>query len=186
MNKRIAIILDDINKAKDQGLWTQFKDLLKRRCSKKQKRPIFTIENGDAIVLEFASRQAEYYVEKQYLQLLTNGYVRSPLATLVPEENTFFFMKDYKKLYNFLLDLLELQENETGVIRLIIDEPVRPVVHFKHQIKEKITIYERFVKIGWNTYKRQFDFRTGKEYINLDGTKLFIAYDRNGNEYLVV
>lgn len=190
MNRRIAIILDDITQAKKQGLWTQFKDLLRRRCNKKQKRPIFAIENGDALILEFANQQAEYYVEKQYIQLLANGYVRSPLATLVPEENTFFFMKNYKQLYNLIRDLLEVQEDETGTIRIVVAEAPRPqpktVVHFKMQIKEKITIFERFVKIGWNTYKRQFDFFTGREYIDIDGNRLYIKYDRSGREYLDV
>lgn len=184
MNKRIAIILDDLTQAKKQGMWSQFKDILKRRCTKKQRRPIFTVENGDAIILEFHNQQAEYYVEKQYLQAIANGYTRSPLATLVPEKNEFFLMKNYKTLYNLLRDLLEIQSDETGVIRLVVEEPVRPVVKFKYQVKEKVTIYERFVRIGWNTYKRQFDFFTGKEYINVDGNILYIKYDRYGREYL--
>jgi hypothetical protein len=42
------------------------------------------------------------------------------------------------------------------------------------------------VKIGWNTYKRQFDFFTGREYIDIDGSRLYIKYDRSGREYLDV
>lgn len=186
MNRRIAIILDDITQAKKQGLWTQFKDLLRRRCNKKQRRPIFAIENGDALILEFANQQAEYYVEKQYIQLLANGYVRSPLATLVPEENTFFFMKNYKQIYNLLQELLDLENEERGVIRVVVQEPVRPVIHFKTQIKEKIVIFERFVKIGWNTYKRRFDFISGLDFINVDGTIFYVKLDRYGREYLDV
>lgn len=187
MNRRIAIIIDDIDRAKKQGFWSQLKDLLRKKCTKKQKRPIFTIGNGDAIILELNNQQTEYYVEKQYLQLLTNGYVKSPLATLIPEENTFFFMKNYTQIYNLLRDLLELQQDETSVIRIVVEEPKpRPVVAFKMQIKEKITIFDRFVKIGWNSYKRQFDLFSGREYIVVDGTTLWIRQDRLGREYLDV
>ena len=185
MNRRIAIIIDDIAQAKKQGYWSQLRDLFRKKCTKKQRRPIFTIENGDAFILELANQQAEYYVEKQYLQLLTNGYVKSPLATLIPEENTFFFMKNYTQIYNLLRDLLELQQDETNVIRVVVERP-KPVVAFKMQIKEKITIFDRFVKIGWNSYKRQFDLFSGREYIVVDGTTLWIRQDRLGREYLDV
>jgi len=187
MNKRIAIIIDDITQAKKQGYWSQLKDLLRRRCTKKQKRPIFGIENGDAFIVEFTNQQAEYYVEKQYIELLTNGYVKSPFATLVPEENTFSLMKNYKQVYNLLRDLLELQNDETGVIRVVVEKPQpKTIIKFKTEIKEKITIYERFVKIGWNSYKRKFDYFTGRDYITVDGTVFWIKQDRLGREYLDV
>jgi len=189
MNKRIAIIIDDINQAKKQGFWSQLTELLRKRCTKKQKRPIFTIKNGDAFIIELNNQQSEYYVEKQYLELLTNGYVKSPLANLIPEENTFFFMKNYTQIYNLLRDFLELQQDETATIRFVVEEPIpqpKTVVAFKVQIKEKITIFDRFVKIGWHSYRRQLDLFNGREYIVVDGTRLWIRQDRLGREYLDV
>lgn len=186
MNRRIAIIIDDINQAKQKGLYAQFKDFLRKKLCRKQNTPIFFIDNGDAFVLEFEKQEAKYSLEKQFIQLLTNGYVRSPQAVNFPEENIFYLMKDYERIINLLNDLLELQNDERGVIRLVVEEPVKPVVHFKVQIKEKIKIFERFVKIGWNTYKRRFDFLTGLDYIVVDGTTLYVRYDKYGREYLDV
>lgn len=187
MNNRIAIILDDITQAKKQGCWAKFKNLLKRKVRKNQRHPILSLQNGDALILELDDTQASYYAERDYLQLLTNGYVRSPLATLVPEENTFFFMKNYNQIFELLQNLLDLEDDEQGVIRVVVQEPVRrvkPVIRFRAEIKEKITIFERFVKIGWNTYKRKYSFLNNCDFIEVDGTVFYIKMDRYGNEYL--
>lgn len=184
MNKRIAIIIDDIIQANEKGVLTQIRNYIKQHFTKKSKKSL-TLKVGDAIILDINGQNRYYSEETNFIERKNNFFVRSVLASSIPDKNTFYLMNDYKKLYNYIQDLLDLSNNDREVVRFVVEEPVRPKVRVKTTIRENIRIFERFVKIGWNCYKRRYDYTSGLDFIDVDGDIFFIKEDRRGNEYLV-
>lgn len=181
MNRISAIIIDDITQAKKKGVFTKFKNFLKSLCPK-QLETIIVVDNGDGFLIDLNKRS--YSVKKNlYKNLFVNGYSRLNLSSLIPEDNTYYLMRDYERIVKLFSRLLDQEEDND--LDIFIEHPRRSKkLNYKVQITEGITIFDRFVKIGWNTYMRNFSFARGKDYINVDGQILYIKEDRYGREYL--
>jgi hypothetical protein len=98
--------------------------------------------------------------------------------------NKYFLMKDFEEFLKLLTSYTEKPKPRTVEFEVTIEIP-RPKKLKKVTTYEKITILERWVKIGYKMYRRHLDVYTGEEYIIVDGDTYEIKSDRNGTEYLV-
>jgi hypothetical protein len=92
-------------------------------------------------------------------------------------------MSDFERLVKLLTSFVEEPEEPCCEIEVTIEVP-RPKKLRKVTTYDKITILERWVKIGFQMYRRQLDVFTGDEYIVVDGDVYNIKRDRYGREYL--
>lgn len=189
MNKDFAIIIDNLLAA------GEFQDLLRRkRFTNLEKNLLGFSSNakpnlGDAFVLNFGKNQNTYKVEKNFMNMLANGYTpkKKLLEVIPPQRQIFSLMKNKNIILQLINDLLDTQQNERSVIELVVAKPEpRPITVTTVQVKvrEKISIFDRFVKIGYKVYKRQYDFWSGNDYIEVDDNIYFIKTDKYGREYL--
>jgi hypothetical protein len=110
------------------------------------------------------------------------------------EEGSFFDVEPKAKKYNLMRDFETLVELLSS---LCCEERSRPEVEIEVTVEvprpkklrkvttyEKVTILERWVKIGYKLYRRHFDAFTGDEYIVVNGDVYYIKENRCGQEYL--
>jgi hypothetical protein len=93
-------------------------------------------------------------------------------------------MSDFERLVDLLTSFVEEPERKPCYEVEVTIEVPRPKKLRKVTTYDKITILERWVKIGYKMYRRQFDCFTGEEYIIVDGDVYDIKCDRYGREYL--
>ena len=96
-----------------------------------------------------------------------------------------FLMRNFDELIDILKDICEepKRKERKYEIEVTIERPKRKKLQ-KVEVYDKITILERWVKIGYKMYRRQFDRWSGDEYIVVDGDVYEIRHDRYGREYL--
>jgi len=97
--------------------------------------------------------------------------------------NKYFLMKDFEKVLELLRLYAEEPVENTVDIEITIEIP-KPKKLKKVTTYEKITVLERWVKIGYKMYRRHFNPWTGDSYIVVDGDVYDIKSDRYGREYL--
>jgi len=97
--------------------------------------------------------------------------------------NKFNLMRDFEQLVKYISSLIEEPKEDKYEVEITIELP-KPKKVKKVTTYEKITIMERWVKIGYQMYRRQFDNWTGEEFIIVDGDVYLIKNDRYGREYL--
>jgi hypothetical protein len=97
--------------------------------------------------------------------------------------NKYFLMRDFDELIKLLTSYVEEPKRKTIEVEVTIEVP-KPKRLKKVTTYEKITIFERWVKIGYKMYRRHLDVYTGEEYILVDGDVYEIKCDRYGQEYL--
>jgi len=116
---------------------------------------------------------------------------RSPLFRcgsdeFIAETNKYLLMRDFDKLVKLLKEYLgdePKRKSKEYEIEVTIERPKAKKLR-KVTTYDKITILERWVKIGYKMYRRQFDSWSGDEYIVVDGDVYEIKHDRYGREYL--
>jgi hypothetical protein len=103
--------------------------------------------------------------------------------------NKYFLMRDFDKLVKLLSEYCDedckckrVKDNKYE-IEITVEVP-KPKKLRKVTTYDKVTILERWVKIGYEMYRRQFDWKTGDEYIVVDGDVYLIKCGRDGIEYL--
>lgn len=92
-------------------------------------------------------------------------------------------MRDFEELVELLSTFVEEPKEDTYEIEITFERP-KPKKLKKVTTYEKITILERWVKIGYKMYRRHFNVWTGESYIVVDGDVYNIKSDRYGREYL--
>jgi hypothetical protein len=188
MNNKYVIVIEKKKLATERGVMRQLKDFLRKNFCPKPKYtlcdPLRYLNEGDAIVVDFSSGRPEYHVESNYIQVLTYGYARTQKSFSDSDKQLLFLMKDYARIIQMFNDLLERQQDETTVIEVVVKSPPKPKRRLTIEVWEKITVLERFVKIGLRTFTRHFNIWTGEEYIVVDGDVFYIRNDRHGREYL--
>jgi hypothetical protein len=98
--------------------------------------------------------------------------------------NKFNLMRDFEQLVKLLQSFCDEPRREKEYdIEITIEVP-KPKKLRKVTTYEKITILERWVKIGYKMYRRHFDSWTGDSYIVVDGDVYNIKCDRYGTEFL--
>jgi len=194
MNKTIAIVIEDKKKATEKGLFKSvYQSLLKKFSPKRRYLDVLVeskIKNGDAIILEIGDKKSYYQVEKDFYNFLSDlTYTKSSKAFSVSDENTLLLMRDYKKIKRLieqLIDPLYEEDDNKTVITLQVSKP-KPkytVERVKYVTADPVYIYRDYVRVGWDSFKRQFDPFSGNSYVKIDGKKFYIDIDRNGKEYL--
>jgi len=191
MSKTIAIVIEDKKKASERGIFKSVYDRIIKKFSPKRRFFDVIVErrinNGDALVLEFGDKNY-YQLEKNFFNFTGDlSYTKSSKAFSVTNENTLLLMRDLKKIIQ-LLDLADLyydyDDNKT-VIRIVSKpKPKYTVKRVKYLTADPVYIYTDYVRVGWDSFRRQFDPWTGDSYIKVDGKKFYIDTDRNGKEYL--
>lgn len=92
-------------------------------------------------------------------------------------------MRDFEQLVKLLSSFVEEPKEEVYEFEVTIEVP-KPKKLYKATTYEKITILERWVKIGYKMYRRHFNVWSGESYIVVDGDVYDIKTDRYGREYL--
>jgi hypothetical protein len=111
-------------------------------------------------------------------ELIQGGWCRER------SNNEYNLMRDFEKIVELLASFYEEPKEPKYEIEVIVELP-KPKKLRKVTVYDKITILERWVKIGYQMYRRQVDAWTGDEYIIVDGDVYEIKSDRYGREYLV-
>lgn len=95
-------------------------------------------------------------------------------------------MSDFEQIIRMLDAMCSKPKKEDVYeIEIVFEKPKpKPKKLVKVTTFDKISIFERWVKIGYEMYRRQLDSSTGDEYIVVDGDIYYIKYDRQGKEYL--
>ena len=103
----------------------------------------------------------------------------------IVKENKYNLMNDFDRLVELLTSFVEERKERKPKYEyeITIEVPKRKKVR-KVTTYDKITILERWVKIGYKMYRRQFDAYSGDEYIVVDGDVYEIKQDHYGKEYL--
>jgi len=161
--KHIAIELDSKEKKTNKCFFTKLIDSL----SSKLKREKHPITKKLRVLLE----QEDF----EYENVIQFGSTAST--------NKYFLMRDFDELVKLLQKFCEEPKEKEYEIEITIEVPKRKKFK-KVDVYEKITILERWVKIGYKMYRRQFDPWTGDEFIIVDGDTYNIKHDRYGKEFL--
>jgi hypothetical protein len=189
--KRFAIIMDNEDKSRNKSYFTRLIDSLSEKLSSK-KRP--TIESKIQVLLrncEFSHRDTIYVDEDLNFEqsLFRSDSLYFNNKKKANNNNKYFLMRDFDKLIKLLSEYCDEpcsckrhKDNEYEV-EVTVEVPKRKKLR-KVTTYDKITILERWVKIGYEMYRRQFDWKTGDEYIVVDGDVYEIRRDRYGKEYL--
>ena len=116
-----------------------------------------------------------------------HGYTIDVECDEIVNTNKYFLMRDFDKLVKLLNEYLgdkpKVKKSKEYEIEITIERPkvkkLRKVTSY-----DKVTILERWVKIGYEMYRRQLDSFTGVEFIVVDDDVYLIKRDRYGREYL--
>ena len=185
MNKfeQFAIILDDPRKSKNT---TCFKKLINALSEKLTNHRPGTVE-AQNILKMYRSIQKEasygdgFFVRSSSFEhdLLKDAFRKSSAST-----KQFNLMRDFESLLELLASICEEPKRKREIDIEITVEVPRPKKLKKVTSYEKITILERWVKIGFQMYPKNFDTFSGEEYIVVDGDVYLIKQNRYGQEYL--
>jgi hypothetical protein len=165
--KQFAIILDGEEKKTNKTVFQQLIDSL--RGKKEKKDPIKHKLQDLLSSSEFAFEQ-EFRVGGE------------------ANRNKYFLMRDFDELVDLLSSYCDDEpkrkhKDNKYEIEVTVELPKRKRIK-NVTVYDKITILERWVKIGYHLYRRQFDPWSGTEYIVVDGDIYDVKSDRNGREYL--
>jgi hypothetical protein len=100
----------------------------------------------------------------------------------------YFLMRDFRDLVDLISSYCEednfhsCRKNRKG--RYDIEVTIEVPRKKKVTVYDKVTILERWVKVGYDMYRKQFDPWTGREYVVIDGDVYDIKRNRYGKEYL--
>jgi len=181
---RFAIILDEKETKVNKNIFTRLINSLSEKLSTKQ-RP--TMESK----LRGLLSQCDFSYGKRICIDEDFDFVPTGKWRLSANTNKYLLMRDFDKLIEILTDYCDepckckrhKKSNEYEV-EITIETPKAKKLR-KVTTRDKITILERWVKIGYDMYRRQFDWKTGEEFIVVDGDVFVIKYDCNtGKEYL--
>jgi hypothetical protein len=103
----------------------------------------------------------------------------------------YFLMRDFEDLVELLTSCCDdsdscrckKSKSRNYEFEITVEVPRRKALK-KVTVYDKVTIMERWVKIGYKLYRRHFDAWTGDEYIVVNGQTYDIKSDRYGREYL--
>jgi hypothetical protein len=167
--KHFAIVLDNeekkVNKSLFQRLIASIKGKFQRRHPLED-RLQYLLENEDF----------------EYEGIIHVGDQKS--------ENKYFLMRDFENIVRLIQEFCDDECTCRGDRRhdgkdyeITIELPKRKKLR-KVTVYDKVTILERWVKIGYDMYRKHSDPWTGEEYIIVDGDTYDIRRDRYGKEYL--
>jgi hypothetical protein len=165
LKRNVSIVMDNEDTKKNKCFFTKLIDSLSDKLRGK-KHPITT-------KLQELLAQEEF----EYESIIHFGSRES--------SNKQFLMRNFDELVDLLKEFCEepKRKEREYEIEITVERPKRRKLK-KVDVYEKITILERWVKIGYKMYRRQFDSFSGDEYIVVDGDVYDIRRDRYGREYL--
>jgi hypothetical protein len=166
LKKEFAIVMDGEDQKTNKNFFTRLIDGLTRKL-KREKHPVTT-----------RLRELLEQDEFEYESIIQVGKANN---------NKYFLMRDFDKLFDLLKDVCEdcpKRKEREYEVEITIERPKRKKLK-KVTVYDKVTILERWVKIGYKMYRRQFDCYSGDEYIVVDGDTYEIRRDRYGKEHLV-
>jgi hypothetical protein len=183
--KSFAIVLDEGKKEEHVSC---FKRLYRSVFGSKKKPTTIAMEN---IKKMFKTIKTESTVGDRFFvkdnsfefELLRRTKCRNKFCANTTEYN---LMRDFERLVELLTSFVEEPKckcKPAYEVEVTIELP-RPKKLRKVTTYDKITILERWVKIGYEMYRRQFDVFSGDEYIVVDGDVYYIKCNRHGQEYL--
>jgi hypothetical protein len=181
--KRFAIIMDEQDKSRNKSFFTRLIDSLSEKLRRGQ-RPTMESKLRDLLDQCDFSYGRRICIDEDF------DFVPTGKWRLSANTNKYFLMRDFDKLLDILTDYCDEpckckrhKKSNDYEVEITIETPKRKKLR-KVTTYDKVTILERWVKIGYDMYRKQFDYKTGKEYIVVDGDVYIIKYDRYGNEYL--
>jgi hypothetical protein len=180
--KRFAIIMDEKEEKTNKNVFSKLIDSISEKLSGK-KRPVVK-EKLQKLLIECNFKQGKRVCIDEDFDFIRTGDWRLSANT-----NKYFLMRDFDKLVELLSEYCDdectckRRKDNKYEIEITVEVPKRKKVR-KITTFDKITILERWVKIGYDMYRRQFNYRTGEEYIVVDGDVYDIKVDRHGKEYL--
>lgn len=179
--KQFAIILDDVKPKENKSFFRKLIDSVSEKLIKKNRPDVrkkidellfnVSFDYGDA--LSFGDD-----LDLTYIPRAKRKY------TLSADTDKYFLMRDFDELLELLEEAIEVKPKKSNKyeIEITIETPKRKKLQV--DVYGKITILERWVKIGYEMYRRRFNGFTGDEYIIVDGDTYYIRRDRYGREYL--
>jgi len=180
--KRFAIIMDEEDKSRNKSYFNRLIDSLSEKL-KGKKRPTVESKLRDLLSHADFSYGKRICIDEDF------DFIPTGKWRLSANTNKYFLMRDFDKLVSLLSDycdddcVCKRRKDNKYEIEITVEVPKRKKVR-KITTFDKITILERWVKIGYDMYRRQFNYRTGEEYIVVDGDVYDIKVDRHGKEYL--
>lgn len=161
-----------------------------------RKKSLKNIETGNIIVFGDASGNIDYdyRVETDHTKLSHLDGRKFKVYDLIVD-----FEKVIKRLKKFANEneesylLVKDEDSEVNVTEININlnlhkkRPlsVTPIAIIRQELTEdKVTIFDNWVKIGYNQYDIYTDLFTGKEWIYVSGNKFFVKEDKFGRKYL--
>lgn len=179
--KTIDIVLDTNKKDEQVSL---FKKLISSFCTKKKRPGTVAMENIRKMYKFVKSPENNF---NKTIRINNLNFEYDILGLLDPRHlqssNRLKLMRDFEQLVKLLSSFVEEPKEDTYEIEIVIETP-KPKKLKKVTTYEKITILERWVKIGYKMYRRNFNVWTGESYIVVDGDVYDIKSDRYGREYL--
>ena len=174
--KSFDLILD-IEEQKERVCW--FKKLFNRFTCKKRPSTI-AMENIRKMFKEVNTEK-----RVRGFRVHNECFEHDLLSELTRERSSkeYNLMRNFEELVELLSSFVEERRKPAYEIEVTIEVP-RPKKLRKVTVYDKITILERWVKIGYKMYRRQFDAWTGDEYIIVNGDTYDIKCDHYGKEYL--
>jgi hypothetical protein len=185
--KRFAIIMDEKEETTNKNIFCKLIDSISDKLSG-TKRPVVEDRVKKLLIECDFSRKNTIYVDED-LNFKTSFFKSGSFYHGKKADNKYFLMRDFDKLVKLLSEYCDedctckRHKGNKFDIEITIETP-KPKKLRKVTTYDKITILERWVKIGYEMYRRQFDYKTGDEYIVVDGDVYIIKCDRNGKEYL--
>jgi hypothetical protein len=186
MNKfeSFAIILDAEPK-KRANYFKRLVNALGKKLGKTVKHRPGTIAARNLLKMYRAVQESNVY--ENTLLVRNNSFefdlLKETQRRFTSEVKQYQLMKHFEELVELLAGVCEEPRGREIEIEFEIEVP-KPKKLRKVTTYEKITILERWVKIGFKMYRRHLDVWTGDEYIVVDGDIFYIKQNRYGQEYL--
>lgn len=179
--KTLDIVLD-VEKKKEQV--SLFKKLVNSLCTRKKRPTTTALENIRKMYKTLKHEEVYPHSAISIKNLNFEFEILNALdASRSISANKLNLMRDFERLVELLSTFVEEPKEDTYEIEITFERP-KPKKVKKVTTYEKITILERWVKIGYKMYRRQFNPWTGESYIVVDGDVYNIKSDRYGREYL--
>lgn len=175
--RQFAIIMDEEKPKKNRNIFQKLIDSVSEKLSPKKTEKLHKI----LIECDFDQKDTLYIDEDFNFK---SKLFRCGSEEFVADTNKYFLMRDFDKLVKLLSEFCEEpKRSKEYEIEITIERPKRKKL-CKVETFDKITILERWVKIGYKMYRRQLDGWSGDEFIVVDGDVYLIKHDRYGREYL--
>lgn len=178
--KTVDIVLDTPKKEEQVSL---FKKLINSFCTRKKRPTTTAMENLRKLYKTIKTEEVYPYSVVQINNVFEHEFFNVLNTSKTRSEKQLNLMRDFAELVELLSTFVEQPKEDTYEIEITIERP-KPKKLKKVTTYEKITILERWVKIGYKMYRRQFNTWTGESYIVVDGDVYNIKSDRYGREYL--